>query len=319
MAKKKMKLWVKVLIAILLIVILIVGGVYFYANSLIGKMDKEELNKDELGISNEVDQYENSKDVKNIALFGIDTVDGMAGRSDAIMILTIDKGNNKAKLSSIMRDSYVTIPGRGKDKINHAYAFGGAPLAIRTINENFKLNVDDFIAVNFSSLPKVIDKLGGIELNITEEERTLMNKYINQVNKLDNANAKAVQASGKQHLDGYQALAYSRIRYTSGGDQKRTERQREVLNALFSKAKQTSITEYPSLLNEILPLIKTSMDSTEMISLGKSMATMPLEQKRFPSDEDGKNSMINGVYYMTFDMDVVSKKMQEYIFNDKDS
>ena len=156
---KKITLWI---IGIILFIILgVASGAYIYANSLLNKMEKVEINKEDVGITEEVEekltQYDDT--ITNIALFGIDAEDGEAGRSDSIMIATIDTHNKKLKLTSIMRDSYVNIDGHGLDKINHAYAFGKAQLAIKTLNENFDLNIQNFVAVNFSSLPKIIDKI----------------------------------------------------------------------------------------------------------------------------------------------------------------
>ena len=163
---KKITIWI---LGVILVVILgAVGGVYFYGNYLFNKLEKVEIDKDNIGITEEVEeklsQYSDS--IINIALFGVDAVDGEAGRSDSIMIATIDTVHKKLKLTSIMRDSYVAIDGHGNDKINHAYAFGGPQLAIKTLNENFDLNIEDFAVVNFETLPKIIDKLGGIELDI---------------------------------------------------------------------------------------------------------------------------------------------------------
>ena len=155
--KKKKSLGFKIFIGFLciLLAILTVGGGYVIG--LINKMDNVELNKDNLGIVEEdLKDYDNVNKIKNIALFGLDSTDGETGRSDAIMIATVDPIHNKVKLTSIMRDSYVYIDGYGNDKINHAYAYGGPELSIKTINENFGLNIEDFVSVNFSSLPVII-------------------------------------------------------------------------------------------------------------------------------------------------------------------
>ena len=123
-------------------------------------MDKVEVDKSDLQISQEItNSYNKSDKIKNIALFGVDAPDDENGRSDSIMIVTIDPAHEKLKLTSIMRDSYVNIPGYGLDKISHAYAFGGPQLAIKTLNENFGLNITNFMTVNFSSLPIIIDTL----------------------------------------------------------------------------------------------------------------------------------------------------------------
>ncbi|MDU3351583.1 MAG: LCP family protein [Clostridium sp.] len=148
--KKKKSLGFKIFIGFLcvLLAFVVVGG--GYVMGLLNKMDNIKLNKDNLGIvEDEFKEYDNYSKIKNIALFGVDAVDGEAGRSDSIMIATVDPVHNKIKLTSIMRDSYVSIDGHGDDKINHAYAYGGPELAIKTINENFGMNIEDFVSVNF--------------------------------------------------------------------------------------------------------------------------------------------------------------------------
>jgi polyisoprenyl-teichoic acid--peptidoglycan teichoic acid transferase len=146
-----------------------IDGVYIYINKTLDKVETIEGNTDNIGINTET--KEEFKEIKNIALLGIDSRDDdLVGRSDSIMILTLDSVHNKIKLSSIMRDSYVNIDGHGMDKINHAYAFGGAELALKTLNDNFDLNISDVMIVNFNSVTNIIDKIGGVTINITDEE-----------------------------------------------------------------------------------------------------------------------------------------------------
>ena len=317
---KKITFWI--LGALLFFIIGTVGGVYIYANSLFNKMEKVEINKDNVGISQDVEdklsKYDDS--ITNIALFGIDASDGGVGRSDSIMIATIDTHNKKLKLTSIMRDSYVNIDGHGLDKINHAYAFGKAELAIKTLNENFDLNISEFAAVNFSTLPKIIDKLGGIELDIDSEELQYINGYISDLNGINNTSVSPISSTGLQHVNGTQAMAYCRIRYTSGGDYKRTERHREVLSKMFEKILSMSPTSYPSLLNEILPMISTSLSASEIMDLGNEVlkvGSTSLEQERFPLDGYCEGQMIGGVYYLTFDKETTVNQLHDYIFEDK--
>ena len=317
---KKITFWI--LGVLLFFIIGTVGGVYIYANSLFNKMEKVEINKDNVGISQDVEdklsKYDDS--ITNIALFGIDASDGGVGRSDSIMIATIDTHNKKLKLTSIMRDSYVNIDGRGLDKINHAYAFGKAELAIKTLNENFDLNISEFAAVNFSTLPKIIDKLGGIELDIDSEELQYINGYISDLNGINNTSVYPISSTGLQHVNGTQAMAYCRIRYTSGGDYKRTERHREVLSKMFEKILLMSPTSYPSLLNEILPMISTSLSASEIMDLGNEVlkvGSTSLEQERFPLDGYCEGQMIGGVYYLTFDKETTVNQLHDYIFEDK--
>ena len=245
-------------------------------------------------------------EIKNIALFGIDAPQGEAGRSDSTMILTIDRLHDKLKLTSIMRDSYVDIPGHGETKLNHAYAYGGPELAMKTLNENFKLNIQDFMAVNFTSMPEIIDKLGGVEINITNEEIP---------------HIPGVTHSGLQVLNGSEALAYSRIRHAAGGDYQRTERQRVVLEAIFNKMRNTPKSEYPSLINTFLPYIKTNMSSADMIGLATDAMPLmkdKLETARFPLNGYCEGKMINGVWYLLFDKKATLDQIQSYIYDDKE-
>lgn len=302
---KKIALWV---IGILLVIIIgVVASGYFYLNHLISKTIEIKINKENIGVTDEVEeklsQYSDS--IVNIALFGIDSNDNEDGRSDSIMIATIDNANKKLKLTSIMRDSYVDIEGHGNDKINHAYAFGGPELAINTLNRNFDLNIKDFISVNFSTLPKIIDKLGGVDIEITEEE-------VPHISGID--------SPGLHTLNGAQALQYSRIRYATGGDYRRTERQRTVLNSVFIKILQMNISTYPTLLNEILPMVETNLKSSDILELGSEVLKMgksTLEQERFPRDEYCQGQIIDGIYYLVFDKAATVEQIHNYIFEDK--
>lgn len=304
--KKRSKISLVILGITLSILLIIVGGVYWYGSHLFNKIEKVEIDTNDVGIKEEVQEKlsEYSDSVINIALFGIDAEEGSAGRSDSIIIATIDTTHKKLKLTSIMRDSYVTIADRGQDKINHAYAFGGAQLAIKTLNENFDLNIEDFVAVNFTTMPKIIDKLGGVTIDITSEE-------VSHIPGIDSA--------GTYTLTGEQALAYSRIRYASGGDYVRTDRQRTVLNKVFEKILATNVSQYPGLLSEILPMVKTSLDYSEILNLGNEVLKMGvtnLEQERFPRDEYCEGKMISGIYYLTFDKENTVQQLHDYIFED---
>ena len=317
---KKITIWI---LSIVLVIILgAVGGVYFYGNHLFNKLEKVEIDKDDIGITEEVEeklsQYSDS--IINIALFGVDAVDGEAGRSDSIMIATIDTVHKKLKLTSIMRDSYVAIDGHGNDKLNHAYAFGGPQLAIKTLNENFDLNIEDFASVNFETLPKIIDELGGIELEIDEDELEYINGYIAHLNNINGTSEPAIESTGVQHVSGTQALAYCRIRYTSGGDYKRTERHREVLTEIFKKIETLPVTSYPSLLLDILPMVNTSLTYNEILDLGTEVLKLgdsSMELERFPLDEYCEGKMIDGIYYLSFDKETTVEQLHNYIFEDK--
>lgn len=255
--------------------------------------------------------------VTNIALLGIDEPEGSEGRSDCIIILTIDNTHNVIKLSSIIRDSYVTIPTKDKkDKINHAYAFGGPKLAIKTLNENFNLDIDKFITVNFTSLPKIIDKISGITLNLSDDELKYINGYITDLNNKNGSDSPFITTPGEQLVNGTQALAYCRIRYTDGGDFERSHRHRTVLTKVFEKSKSIPVTNYPSLLDEVLPIIHTNLEKSEIISLSLNYLRNPsILQDRFPHDEAGSGKLIDGIYYYVFDEESTTKQIHEFIYN----
>ena len=301
---RKIVLWI---IGIILGIFIIgIGGVYIYGNHMFNKVEKVEVDKNDVGITEEVEEklsrYSNS--IINIALFGVDSADASTGRSDSIIIATIDTIHKKLKLTSIMRDSYVNISGIGNDKINHAYAFGGPQLAIKTLNENFDLNIQDFVAVNFDSLPKIIDMLGGVTVDVTEEEVS----HISGIN-----------SAGTYNLTGAQALAYSRIRYATGGDYVRTERQRTILTKMYEKILSINQTQYTSLLSEGLSMLQTSLDYSKILELGTEVLKMgvtTLEQERFPLDGYCQGEIINGVYYLIFNKSLTVEQLYNYIFED---
>lgn len=301
---KRKKRVIYSLAVIFIILITLAGSGYFYINNTLNKVQPVSINTapENIGIKEETEK--NFSEIRNIALLGIDSSDGDVGRSDSIMILTLDGINKKLKLTSIMRDSYVEIDGYGLDKINHAYAFGGPELTLKTLNENFNLNIKEFMSVNFDSLVNIIDEVGGITVNLNEEELP----HISGINE-----------TGNQVLNGEQALDYSRIRYATGGDYKRTERQRIVVEAVFNKLKSTKVTEFPSLVNELLPFIQTNMSSSDMLKLATDfsfLASSGIEQNRFPTDEQAVGEIINEIYYLTFDREVVKNSVYDYIFKD---
>lgn len=309
-------------LSITLILCIVVFAFTFAINNYLGKINKVDIDKSDLNFNSDLSKNENNNldndEIKNIALFGIDETDGILGRSDCIMIFTIDNKHKNMKLISFVRDSYVTIPTKAnKDKINHAYAFGGPQLALKTLNENFELNLDKFITVNFSSLPKLIDNIGKIEINITNDELNFINDYIKNLNKLNGTTSPNIMTPGLQEIDGTQALAYCRIRYTSGGDFERTNRHRIILNELIKKFKAIQITEYPNLLNEFLPLIQTNLSISDLLRTSlniNSLKSQPILQDRFPSDEDGEGKSIGGIYYYVFDNVSTTKKIHNFIY-----
>jgi LCP family protein required for cell wall assembly len=267
----------------------------------------------DLGIEGTID-----KKVINIALFGVDTrkIDDFSGRSDSIMILSVNKRDNTIRLVSIMRDSLVPIDKNGGttyNKINTAYASGGPALAVKTLNTLYGLDIKDYATVNFYGMADIIDALGGIEVEITKDELTAklgINAMINEQCIYLNLDPKDyfVTKTGVQKLNGVQAVAYARIRHAknsfgSNNDFGRTERQRLVMKLLLEKALKTNPLKYPTIINKLAPYIKTSLKNSEMLSLGSFLLRRPkLEQSRIPHneyiiDDDYRGAGASTVYY----------------------
>lgn len=317
--KKKSKVKVIVLTVFFLLLVGIgLGATYVY--STLNKMDIKKIAQDDksLGID------ESNKDlfqdgILNIALFGVDSREhNNVGRSDSIIIATIDTKHDKIKLTSLMRDSYVEVDGHGKTKLTHAYAYGGPTLALKTINENFGLDIKDYVTVNFDHLAEIIDDLGGVPINIKPYEVKEVNTYAKSVADLAGTEYKPV-TEGEQILNGAQAVGYSRIRYVGNGDYERTERQRNVLDAIIKKLSELKPSEYPETVKKLLPYVETNLTPSKIISIGTSVASTgipPVENIRFPLDGYCKGEMIDGVWYLTFNEAKTKEQIQNYIYKD---
>ena len=267
--KKRKGLKIFGIIVLVLVVILagVVGGAYWYVTDKLGKMQQVAINEEELDIDEQV--AENLSGYRNIALFGVDSRDdnlGRGNRSDCI-IASLNNKTKEIHLVSVYRDTYVQIEGHGLDKITHAYSYGEAPLALSTLNTNLDLNIKEFVTVNFDLVAEAVNLLGGVDINIEQSEIQYINDYIDSTSKATGISSEHITKTGMQTLDGVQAVAYSRIRYTAGGDYKRTERMRDVLTAMLQKIKTKSIGEINNFLDVILPKVYTNIEANDIIGL----------------------------------------------------
>lgn len=317
-AKKKKKKRLRRLIIIELLVILILLPVAYLFFQL-SRIPRQELDLENIQVNNiDLDALDG---YRNIAVFGVDSRANdlkKNTRSDSIMIVSINKKTKDIKICSIYRDTYVNIEGHGYTKLNHAYAYGGPELAINTINKNFDLNVTDFVTVNFSAVTNVVDLLGGITLDIQEDELKHVNNYTRDVARINGTDYTYLKKAGKQTVDGTQATAYCRVRYTAGGDFTRAERQRTVMNQIFKKAKKANPFTLAKLANEMIPQVYTSLSNTEMLSLGKDIFFYDIkDQAGFPFDNTARK--IGGVSYVLADtLSSNVSKLHEFLFNQKD-
>ena len=275
------KIIFRILIIIILVFLLALLVAYFFVNGKLSKLNHKDLDANQLGIDTSV--QDEMKDYRNIAILGVDSRSDTYSsdyRTDSIMVASINKKTGDIQLFSIYRDTYVQMELNGKtyyDKINHAY-YNGPENTIKTINKNLDLNIDDFALADFNAVRDLVNAVGGIDLDITREELKYINNYILDVNKVTGSKSKNITSAGTQHVDGTQAVAYCRIRYTTGWDFKRTERMRTVLQKTVNKIKNLSLTQLNSLLNEMLPKIETSLSKTEIYTLVPQLLKMNISK-----------------------------------------
>lgn len=268
-AKKKRKKAKRTLVIFVLLILILAGAIFGFIKSKLDKINYVSIPLEDLqmndGVSEALSNY------RNIALLGVDTRDvttNDGSRSDAIIIVSINKETKDVNLISVYRDTYLDLgEDYGLDKVTHAYAFEGPALTLSTLNRNLDLNISEFVTVNFEIVADVIDLMGGIEIDIKQEELSQMNKYIADTSKNIGVSSNKLTHAGTQTLDGVQAVTYSRIRKTAGGDYKRTERMRTVLMKTFEKAKKMSISDINKIANKVLPQIQTNITQGEIMSL----------------------------------------------------
>lgn len=288
------KIWILFLVLAFLVILAMAAGLYFI--SKIQEIDSEPLKN--VSVNEMSDAH--IGDYTNIIIFGVDSRANdlrQNTRSDSIILASINKKTHDVTLTSLYRDTYVRIPEHGYTKINHAYSYGGPELAVNTINENFDLNVQDFITVNFSALSNVIDALGGIELKIQKKERKWVNAYARDVARINGTEYTKIKKAGRQTVTGVQATGYCRVRYTAGGDFTRAKRQRKVLKAIFAKMKKSSPVTLYRVMNEMLPQIYTSLSTRDILQLAKYLPFYEIKNsKGFPYRLDGHRAS-DGIFY----------------------
>lgn len=242
-------------------------------------------------------------DVTNILLLGVDS-DGTTGsRADTIMIVSITKDG--IKLTSILRDCYVYIPGHGRTKINHSYAYGGAELTMRTIESNFRVRIDEYVSIDMESMVKLIEAVGGVTMEITDAEAQQINNYLG-----------CNITGGVKRLTPEQAVYFSRIRKIDS-DFARTERQRKLISALMAECKSLGIGELMEVARKMSPYLTTNMSQTRLATLAlKSVGyiTKPFGQLTIPLDGTYSFKSVSGMSVLNADLETNTKQIHEFIF-----
>lgn len=310
-SKKRLK-GLRALVAIVVVFAILVGGAGLYINSYLNKLNygdsKGTANPDfdeSLSFDNQADAdaalrarlannvmwYDDR--IINILLVGVDYGDeevvmfngAYLPRSDSMTVISINTINNVINIVSLSRAAYVAIPDHGNKRLNTAHAYGGSKLLVETVEQNYKIRIDNYITVDISGFEQIVDALGGVTVELTAEEAQ---------------NVLGVSTAGAYDLNGSQAAAYSRLRWIDT-DRQRTGRQRAVLNAIAAKLRRSSVTTMVSLLDTVLPLVTTDFTKTELISqitkapkyLGMTMHEDIIPHKPYPlSARDGKEVLI---------------------------
>ena len=327
--KNSKKPMISVLIAVLVVIVILLAAVLIGMYQIKHLVNYEPIDKGDLDINdnlyNEIVDLANDGEhnaitqeefnqIVNIVLFGVDARDSeFSGRTDTIMIASINPQYKSLKLISIPRDTYVNIPGHGMDKINHAYAFGKEQLSLKTINNNFGLNITEYMTIDFSGLIHVINDIGGIDLTISQDELRVLNQYLPASYKLTGKPNVPMTEYGDVHMNGEQALAHSRNRYV-GSDFTRATRQRDVLQAIMDKMSQMSTTQQLELIKSFLKEVRTNIDVLGYTKYMPSLVGSYNEyknntiSKQIPSTKYARGKMINKIYYFVPDSIETAKK-----------
>lgn len=308
------------------ILLILIGGVFIYAK--LGKMNFTDLDFRKIGVNTGVSDNNVMKGYTTIGLIGLDGRDGKLKsgvRSDTMIIASINNDTKKVKLVSVYRDTYLRIgedsEGNGQyNKANAAYAKGGPEQFLSMLNTNLDLNVTDFVSVDFQAVAEAVELLGGIDVELKEEEVIHLNNYCVETSKVTGMDYTPLEEkAGVHHLNGVHTVSYARIRYTSGNDFRRAARQREVIYKIIEKAKNSDIATLSKILDKVFPKVYTSFTKAEILQMGMSMMSYDIEdQTGFPFDhlygERVKDAMggLDVVLPVTLESNVI--KLHEFLY-----
>ena len=313
---------------ILFIVEVLVNLILLAALFVIIKLNKlnntGDLDEDKLNINIDAKTQELLDGYTNMALFGIDnrsTGKYESGNSDCIMIASINNDTKEVRLISVYRDSFLAVDDDDDlRKLNAAYAKGGPTGAVAALNKNLDLDIKEYVAVDFNAVMEVVDALGGIELDISSKEAETMKIYINEMNEVMGTNGTAVSGPGLQTVNGIQALAYCRDRYSGGDDYGRTERQRTVISKIVEKAKAASLPTLNKVIDKLFPDISTSLSSSEILGLAAGIKDYELADTQgwpFQLTTERMGGKLGDVVVPT-DLETNVNLLHQYLFDVED-
>lgn len=326
--KKSHKKFIKRIVAVLLILIIIgAGWLFATVRKIVLSVNYEEQQPKYTGLADEDTLYSH-EDVFNILLFGVDEDTSDYGRSDSMILLSVDDAHRKIKMTSFQRDTLVYVPdpdGGYQTKLTNAFSYGGVGLAVSTIEQNYSIKIDRYATVNFETFKSIVDVLGGVELELTDREILYINCQVQQNNQSDFLDAQA----GKVLLNGTQALWHARnrggdvingVEFFEDTDWDRTQRQRNFMEAVFSKMRSASIFELASVAKNTAPYITTDMTKSELSSfITKSARYLKYEVKQTSAPADGcwvYETNFAGDVISVYDWDTATNELTSFIYED---
>ena len=302
----------KKIIVILLLIIFIPAGILTF-------MIKENHKKEEIAKKEAKQEALKNEKSMNVALFGLDRRSKEEkSRADSIMVANINFETKTINLVSILRDTLVDIKGHGKDKLNHSYAYGGPELSMETINSNFDLDINKYVSVDFFSLAKVIDIIGGVDIDLKDYEANQINQNLNEINSIEKLPKETdyIQGSGLKNLNGRQAVAYCRIRKEGNGDYERTQRQRNVLKAILLKYEKLDSGKRFEVGMEMMSQVNTNIPINDIKDLQNKILSdkdFTINQHMIPFEGSFETKIIDKKWVIDANMKENIKKIHEYL------
>ncbi len=329
--KRRMPVWQKIIIIILALIILLMAAAVAVVKIYLGNIDRiligselqtsEDFDQDNPDasdtISDDALSFSNTKveadsNVINILLVGRDSRDSERGRSDTMIVVSLNRKTQQISLVSLMRDCYVQIPGYSNNKLNAAFSFGGYELLDETISENFGIEIDYNVGIDFEGFQEVVDQLGGIDITLTASEAEYMALW-----------GFSNMVEGVNHMTGEQALCYARTRYVSTGSETndfgRTYRQRVVITTIYQELMKKSWTEILSILYSVMDCIETDMTDTQILSIASefySMGIDDLQNYRLPQDGEYTDETINGMSVLVLDWEAAQQHLVDWLYSE---
>ena len=305
-------------------IVVCLGGVFIalaasgviYVAAKLGKIETEEIPQEDIIINEEVEDL--GEGFTTIALFGVDSREGGLGkgtRTDCIIVASLNNKTKEIKMVSVYRDTLLDLSEGTLQKCNAAYSYGGPTQAINMLNMNLDLDIQKYVTVDFGVVSEVIDLLGGVEIDLKQEEIQYLNQYLEETAAVAGKEAHFVSEPGVQVLDGPQATTYARIRSTAGGDFTRTERQRLVIEKMVEKIKESNLATINNIINKIFPTISTNFSAAEILSYAKHFSKYTLgENTGFPMDKTTATISGLGSIVIPVNLDNNVQQLHEFLY-----